>query len=61
MIPDKLKGISKLGFLGENRSVNRINDLTVFMQQRPAVPEEKVRELEASLIAEQGSPAVWIP
>ena len=37
MIPDKLKGISKLGFLGENRSVNRINDLPMFMHQRPVV------------------------
>ena len=35
MTPDKPKGISKLRFWGQNRRVNRINDLPIFMQQRP--------------------------
>ena len=37
MIPDKPKGISKLRFWGQNRRVNRINDLPIFMQQRLSV------------------------
>ncbi len=35
MTPDKPKGISKLRFWGQNSRVNRINDLPIFMQQRP--------------------------
>ena len=34
MTPDKPKGISKSRFWGQNRRVNRINDLPIFMQQR---------------------------